>query len=526
MRWPHRFTRFRHGRGRSFGHLVHPRRWPRRHWIVSSASTTAVVLVAGLLPVVLYTAPAPCGAGMTAVGTATTCVGLDVDSTGFTDGGRLAGLTRQVARSNAAVDGAFATIVLLDNMTPDPAQDSDDGETLVHRIEGALTAVRRANTQSIAGGTEPRIKLLLASYGSRAESWRHAVNAIRKARVSEHIAAVVGIGQSLNTTRQAVAALSDSGIATIGSVVTADDMNTDLDGEPIVDFFRVSPTNTDEAQAMVSYLTAHGKQKVMLVHDLNEGDSYTRTLASAFVAAYETRTGIKISYTDPYRSPKLQLTGTARTVYMKNRFAKMLVNVCANKPDVIVFAGRSADMVSFMRALSEGGACALTSLDVVTGDDAANIAGEPLPASDHLKFRVFYTALAHGAQWDSAPPNSVNRKNYDAFEQEFFRNGFGSDDLADGHAMISYDAALTAIVAIRNDPLATTDPSTLSDALLGLRCVNTIPGVSGAIALASDGNPTNKVMPILQIQQNGFLKQESLAWPAGTPLDPQSTCHD
>jgi ABC-type branched-subunit amino acid transport system substrate-binding protein len=453
-------------------------------------------------------------------------VGLDVDSTGFTDGGPLADLTRQVARSNAAIDGTFATIVLLDNMTPDAAQDSDDGETLVHRIKGALTAVARANTQSIAGGTEPRIRLLLASYGSRAESWRQAVNAIRNARVSERIAAVVGIGQSLETTRQAIAALSDSGIATIGSVVTADDMNTNLDGEHIVDFFRVSPTNTDEAQAMVSYLTAHGKRKVMLVHDLNEGDSYTRTLALAFVAAYETRTGTTISYTDPYRSPKRQLTGTARAVYMENRFARMLANVCVNRPDVIVFAGRSADLVAFMRALSEGGACDLTSLDVVTGDDAANIAGEPLPASDHLKFRVFYTALAHGAQWDSSPPDSVNRANYDAFEQEFFRNGFGSDDLADGHAMISHDAALTAIIAIRNNPLATTDPSTLSDALLGLRCANTIPGASGAIALAPDGNPMNKAMPIIQIQPNGFLKQEGIIWPAGTPLDPLSTCHE
>jgi hypothetical protein len=31
-------------------------------------------------------------------------------------------------------------------------------------------------------------------------------------------------------------------------------------------------------------------------------------------------------------------------------------------------------------------------------------------------------------------------------------------------------------------------------------------------------------MPILQIQPDGFLKQEGLAWPAGTPLDPLSTC--
>jgi ABC-type branched-subunit amino acid transport system substrate-binding protein len=277
-----------------------------------------------------------------------------------------------------------------------------------------------------------------------------------------------------------------------------------------------------------------GKRKVMLVHDLNEGDSYTKTLASEFTGAYEERTGATISYTDPYRSPTGRLTGTVRSEYMKNRFARMLANVCVNHPDVIVFAGRSADLVSFMQALSEGGACGLTSLDVVTGDDAANIAGEPLPKSDHLKFRVFYTALAHSAQWEPPPPDSdnpespenrKNRANYEKFELAFYLSGFGSDDLADGHAMISHDAALTAIMAIRDNPHAVTDPRTLSDALVGIRCTHVIPGASGVIAFGSDnGNPTNKVMPLLQIQPSGFLTLERLIWPAGTPLDPQSTC--
>jgi ABC-type branched-subunit amino acid transport system substrate-binding protein len=484
------------------------------------------VVVAGavLVPVLLSEPSAPCGRGMTAVGAAGTCVGLDIDSTGFTADGPLTELGRRIAESNDAVDGTFATIVLLDNMTPDAAQDSDDGEALRHRVQGALTAVQRANTQSVAGGTEPRIKLLLASYGSRAESWRQAVTAIRNARVAERIAAVIGIGQSLDTTRHAIIGLSEAGLATVGSVVTADDMNTDFDGEPIVDFFRVAPTNTDEAQAMVSYLIEHRKRRVMLVHDLNEGDGYTRTLSSAFVSAYESRTRNRIMYTDPYRSPGQALKGAVRREHMENRFARMLTNVCVNRPDVIVFAGRSADLASFMRALSEGGACGLPTLDVVTGDDAANIAGDPLPASGHLRFRVFYTALAHGAQWAEQPPDSVYRRNYDAFTEVFLRLGFGSVDLADGHAMISHDAALTAITAIRLDPLATTDPGTLSDSLLGIGCTNAVPGASGVIALRPDGNPVNKVMPILEIRQDGLLEQEGLVWPEGAEPDPGS-CH-
>jgi ABC-type branched-subunit amino acid transport system substrate-binding protein len=414
--------------------------------------------------------------------------------------------------------------VLLDNMTPDPRQDSDAVIPLRHRVQGAMTAVRRANEESVAGGTEPKIKLLLANYGSRAQAWPHAVAAIRDARERERIAAVTGIGQSLDNTRRAVAALSAAGITTVGSVVTADDMNTDLDGNPIQHFVRVAPTNTDEARAMVSYLGTHAYQRVMLVHDLNEEDSYSRTLASAFTAEYESRVGTGIAYTDPYRSPSQQLNGAERDEYMTNRFVHMRPDICVNRPDVVVFAGRSADLVSFMRALAEGGSCGIRSLDIVTGDDAANIAGKPLPASGHLGFRVFYTALAHGAQWDTAPPDSDNRKNYQAFAQKFFENGFGRGDLADGHAMMSHDAALTAITAIRRNPLATTDPSTVSDYLLGFRCTNTIPGATGVIALERDGNPTNKAMPIIQIRADGFLEQEGLVWPAGAPLDPRTTC--
>lgn len=522
MRWSHPFKRLVQGRDRSSGRLVQARGWPKRHWIVSSASLSAVVLVAAVVPAALSEPPAPCGPGMTKAGTV--CVGLDVDSTGFVEDSPIADFSRELARANDAITGSFATIVLIDNMTPDPAQDSDGIRTLRHRIQGTLTAVRRANTQAIAGGTEPKIKLLLANYGSRADSWRQAVGAIKKWRASEGIAAVTGIGMSLETTRQAIASLSEAGIAVVGSVITADDMNTDLEGNHITNFVRVAPTNTDQARAMVSYILDHGYQRAMLIHDLNEGDNYSRTLASGISAAYEARTGGKIEYTDPYRSPKQNLNGTERDQYMKNRFTRMLTDICVNRPDVIVFAGRAVDLTSFMRALSEGGACHISTLDVVTGDDAVQIVGEPLPSSGHLRFRVFYSALAHGAQWDSEPPDSNNRRNFDGFAQEFVKGRFSRDDLDDGHAMMNYDAALTAITAIRQNPLASSDPSTVSDYLLGFRCTNVIPGASGIIALQQDGNPTNKAMPILQIQPDGSLTQEGFAWPAGTPLDPLTTC--
>lgn len=480
------------------------------------------MVAAVLLPRLLID---PCGPGLTLAGTPQVCVGLDIDSTGFAKDGPLSDLASQLARSNDSVTGAFATIVLLDNMTPDSQQDSDGINSLRHRVQGAMTAVRRANEDVVGGGTEPKIKLLLANYGSRAESWRPAVDAIKKARESQRVTAVTGIGQSLDTTRQAVAALSADGIVTVGSVVTADDMNEDLNGKPIENFVRVAPTNTDEAKAMVSYLVRRGYRKAMLIKDLNESDNYTSTLASGYSSAYEQQVGTRFPYINSYMSPGQHLTGTERDQYMKHRFGKFHDGICQLGPDVIVFAGRSTDLRSFMHALSEGRACPFPSLDVVTGDDGATIAGKPLPASEYLRFQVFYTGLAHGAQWDSAP-NSLNRQNYDAFAEKFLKYRFSRDDLTDGHAMMSHDAALTAITTIRDNPQATSDPSTVRDYLLDVRCKHTIPGASGTIALEPNGNPTNKGMPIVQIQPDGSQKQEELAWPLGGPTDPSSlsTC--
>ncbi|HET9540284.1 MAG TPA: amino acid ABC transporter substrate-binding protein, partial [Candidatus Limnocylindria bacterium] len=274
------------------------------------------------------------------------------------------------------------------------------------------------------------------------------------------------------------------------------------------------------------FLVGRDYRKAMLVHDLNKADNYTSTLASAFSSAYQQQVGDRFPYTNLYQSPGQHLDGTKRDRHMKDQFAGMRTSICTIHPDVIVFAGRSTDLTSFMHALSEGGACPFDSLDVVTGDDGATIAGTPLPASDYLRFRVFYTGLAHGAQWDTTPKDSPNRQNYDAFAQKFLTYLFSQDDLADGHAMMSHDAALTAITAIRRNSVAVSNPSTVRAAMLGFRCTDPIPGASGAIALEQNGNPTNKAMPIVQIQPDGRQKQEDLAWPLGAPTDPSSlsTC--
>jgi ABC-type branched-subunit amino acid transport system substrate-binding protein len=489
----------------------------RLHWI---ASSLVVVLLIGLGYFVWWSQSQKCGRGMTVTGSPYVCVGLDLDSTALRDADPLADLENTIADNNRAISEPFATIVLLTDMTPDPRSDSVALRAQRHTIEGAITAVSRANDPKAAGAI-PKIKLLLANYGLGAGAWPQAVDAIKRARMSEHIVAVTGMGQSLDTTRAAVASLSEAGIAVVGSDITADNMNIapDPGAKRSTDFVRVAPTNTEEAKAAAKYITQHGYHKVLLVKDVNEGDSYARTLADAFA------TSVKVDNTEPYRSPDKPLSLATREQLMAKLFADMHSDICAIRTDLIYFAGRGTDLGYFLTALSSSGACGLAPVDVMTGDDALNLVGGRISTSGDLSFNVFYTAFAYTDEWNSFPPTSDYVKNYRDFMTAFTQKHFKDANLDDGEAMVSHDAVRVAVFATQKDPLATTEPETVANFLVGTRCHNYVPGASGPIAFGSDGNAIDKAMPIMQLHADGTVTQKDLAWPTGQPLDPNSTCY-
>jgi ABC-type branched-subunit amino acid transport system substrate-binding protein len=488
----------------------------RRRWKVCSL---VVILLVGLGYLGwLWHQSQKCGPGLTATGSPYVCVGLDLDSTALRGADPLTDLENTIAEHNRTISEPFATIVLLDNFTPDPRFDSEALHSLRHDIEGAITAVSRANDPKT--GATPKIKLLLANHGLDASFWSQAVDAIKRTRPSEHIVAVIGIGESRDNTRAAVASLSDVGIAVVGANVTADDMNIapGPGAQRSTDFVRVVPTNTEEAQAAAKYIAQHQYHKVLLVKDVSASDSYAQTLANAFA------TSIKVDDTEPYRSPDKPLSTVTREQLMARLFADMHSDICAIRPDLIYFAGRGIDLGYFLTVLSASGACGLGPLDVVTGDDALNLVGVRTSESGDLSFNVFYTADAYTDEWNGFPPTSDYVKNYRDFMTALTQQHFTDANLDDGEIMTHYDAALVAILATQKDPLAITEPETVANFLVGTRCHNSVPGASGPIAFDSDGNPIDKAMPILQLHADGTVTQKDLAWPTGQPLDPNSTC--
>jgi len=373
--------------------FAQPRRLPGRHPLASSFLGLCVVAALVATVLVIWRPWRQCGRGLTAVGSPHICVGLNLDGTPFQDQDPLADLTSQIVAENKAITGFYATVVLMTNMTPDQDVDSSNVKSLRHDIEGTLTAVRRANGSTVAGDPiRPKIRLLLANMGSNGVYGGKATDAIRYAAVEQHIVAVTGIGVSQKDTRAAIAALGEApSIAVVGSVVTADDMNTAPDGDQLRNFARVAPTNSDEVRGAASYIQKIRHDDILLIKDTNPEDSYAQTLAVAF----EKLSKIRAAFTEYYQSPRKQdaVRPQNRSQFLAGQFDRMHSDICSDKPDLIYFAGRGVDLASFLTAQAQAGHCGLQAAPVVTGDDASNLAGEKLDYSDVVNDVVF-TGLA------------------------------------------------------------------------------------------------------------------------------------
>lgn len=508
---------------------VQPRSWLRRH----KALATLVVVVVVAAGLAVWQPWTPCGTGMTAAGSPSICVGLNVESTSFGNNDAVDDLQTRVAEHNAGVTAPdFITVVVLDNMTPDAELDSIGRSSVRHGVEGALTAARRANTEPVVSGVSPQVKLLLANYGTTVEQAEEAVREIKEAREREHIVAVVGLGQSLEHTRTAASRLSDAGIAVVSGMASADNMNKHVDDEKNLDrFFRITPTNIDAAKAGAAYLQERKAQKVMLVEDTNETDIYARTLANAFK--------------DAYRGPELStvrftsLSGSdvvPRANFMASEFARVYSRICLEKPQFLYFAGRGADLYPLLNTMSQDGNCFERSdIDVVTSDDATSMLNQPLPEFANRQVRVFYTSVATKGQWDDVPGQVANRDNYKSFESQFLEMGLGVsadplddqlDGLLDGYAMSVHDAFLVATRGARDVPRVNELYTKVADKIKVIDCVEPLGGATGQIAYQNErfgqGNPVGKPMPIMRLETGKPPDQETLVWPSGQPFGPQS----
>ncbi|MER7463095.1 hypothetical protein [Streptomyces sp. NPDC097981] len=520
----------------------------RRHPVLSL--TAALLLLAGAVLGgrwaygVLFPPALSCGPGMTAVGTPRACVGVNLATTPFTKGEpeRMRKLEDTIRTANQAVKGNSTSVVLMLNLSPVEDVDTLTYESIYHNIEGAITAVWRADNTAAYGST-PGVKLYLANMGSQYASWQETVASIKKNAESEHISAVVGLGQSTEQTRQAAAAISSQlHIPVIGSTVTGNSMNVDPSDpagkRPIPDMFRVSPTNTDSVIAANQYVTGlrPAVTSLAVVADSVADDDYTATLAAEAKTRFQApdRTVTVLPYTSPRDLPR----GAGRQDYLIQQFNLMHANLCQAAPSVVYFAGRGRDLGAFVQNWVQGTPCGIAQLRILVGDDASEAIRDEavLKGVASGRVTVAYTALASPDEWGTECPGSDAKRNYDQFWSAFTgrpdpctkqplatnRAGaallsFDPADLASGQAMLTHDAAVAAISAARHDEAGLKNPGLETGILHQFYCAQMLPGASGWLSFGPDGNPVGKPAPIVQLGPDGTTNTVTLAWPSSAP---------
>ena len=394
-----------------------------------------------------------------------------------------------------------------------PISRSPDSITSIASFRRALVGAYTAQYEANHGGSgknTPLVRLLISSTGTNGELWQPVVDELtRRVDSSDRLVAVAGMGPSLETTVDAIERLSQDTIPVAAATMTADNL------PDLPNLVRVAPTNKQQVDAAVQFLRDQGAVTALVVQDTRPGDRYVSTLGDPFRQQFESAGGRLVEHVEEYNS---ELGGA------RNAFQQMAPNICVADPDAIYFAGRATELRDFIAALA-GRQCAQDArtgitnpVSVVAGDDATQLLAENRPAQGLADsgIRLYHTALAHPGSWDTEP-NQFLPASIRPFREEDseFNTSFPDESLADGEVIMAHDAVSTTVTAIRSVAGQGNDVSP-GDIVQQWRRINgmaSAQGASGRISLDNAGLPTEKVIPILEVEAGGGARFETLVIP-------------
>ncbi|MGH3943371.1 MAG: hypothetical protein ACRDTG_33065 [Pseudonocardiaceae bacterium] len=458
---------------------------------------------------------------------------VDGQCIGVTDGSThlsadLTDVLNKIQEENERVGQDNPDAVSVAYLVPLPKSSTSEelsaGPRLRHELQGAHIAQLQANhTKEL--GDKPLIRLLIANSGNESGQWQRVVPALlEKVHGPDRLVAVVATGNTVDATLDAIGALRVGGLPVLLSRLAGDGMPTPEElGDVRGGIARLAPSGRDQGAAAAAYLKPIAN-RALIVRDTNPDDPFVQALEESFRNAFQ---GGAHAVLEPPETYDSRLEGVS------NQMRGILRNICLQKPEVVYFAGRNVALDAFVQALPLRPCPELQIKIMASGGSTADIAAKVNQGDSALikglnsNAWVRYTAQAHPDSWERSPEifsEASTSHLRPTCEQYCFATVFRDGMLADGGAIIGYDAIVTSVTAIRpGDGTVINDkPELVTQAFRRLHGTGAVAGATGWISLDQFGNPVNKAVVTLEVKPDGTLEFLELSSASGAPCVPDT----
>jgi serine/threonine protein kinase/ABC-type branched-subunit amino acid transport system substrate-binding protein len=376
----------------------------------------------------------------------------------------------------------YITLVVGTMMTNGPG--SDD-------LQGAYIAQKEYNDGSkLPNGV--KVRLLIANSGSKTEYVRQvAQQIVQLSQTDKTFVGVMGWPYS-SRAQEAIKVLGAAHIPMMSETASSDILSGI---SPY--FFRVAPSNNAQGIEGAKYAknSLHANL-VALFYD--KGDPYSQSLAQDFSREFQANGG-QVVVEEQY------------TVGKPANLGNLLQDALKHNPDLIYFSGYANDVSTLLVNLPSG------NLPVLGGDALYELSGYTSSSRangfNHLRF----TAFAYPDEWDILASGVSKPAFFSEYPTAFDPNRLHQGSpygftRADSDVMLSYDATVALLSgsagALNPSGKITMTSEDLRRGLQGLSGKNSFQGVSGQIAFDQHGDPVNKALVILRVDENGHIQME------------------
>ncbi len=384
--------------------------------------------------------------------------------------GYLEGLIEKQNRQ--AASGPYVTFVYAGALTAAPG--SAEPLPAIEELAGVYAWQYKTNvTQKL----HVKIRIDIANDGDNsAHELEMARTVVAAAEQDSSIVGVIGLGVDTKNSARAIRALADAELTVI------DTTNSDNNFPSDWNYFGLSPTNREEAQALTNRFADHGQGRYAVIFERvgargNPTDPYTHQQAESARKSLKSH-GYKLAGGGPIAyTPQSDLASSTR----------IHTAICGYKPSVVYLGGRHDDMPQLVRLLDQLKTCFAANVTVLSGDDMT-VTESPGTTSPPLapQMTLYYVAQTDPAHVADNDDNSDLNGAVQTALSLGATPDYNNPVFASGLIALGFDAANVLYSASTHTPDLAEEPLPRSNVAPRLRCPQdpVIYGATGPVGFA------------------------------------------